>query len=139
MEPYILWFLLALALLIAEMASGTFYMLVLAGAMCVGGLAALIGFGEPLQLTFGAIAGVAGIWWLHRWKGARAVQADQANPDFGQPVQVLNWREDGTARVYYRGAEWDAEPETADTPHAGTLYIKAMRGSKLIVSQHKPQ
>ena len=139
MEPYIIWFLLALGLLMAEMATGTFYMLVLAVAMCVGGTAALIGFGEPLQLTFGALAGVAGIWWLTRWKAGRAVTPEQVNPDVGQPVQVLTWHADGTARVYYRGAEWDAEPETADTPQVRMLYIKAMRGSKLILSQHKPQ
>ncbi len=139
MASYIIWFLLALGLLIAEMASGTFYMLVLAVAMCVGGVAALIGFGEPLQLTFGALAGVAGIMWLNRWKARHAVTPEQVNPDVGQPVQVLTWRNDGTARVYYRGAEWDAEPETPDTPQIGTLYIKAMHGSKLILSQHKLQ
>ncbi len=139
MASYILWFLVALGLLIAEMATGTFYMLALAIAMCVGGLAELLGFGEPLQLTLSAIAGVAGIWWLTRWKARRAVTPDTGNPDLGQPVEVLIWRTDGTARVYYRGAEWDAEPETPDTPQVRTLYIKAMRGSKLILTQHKPQ
>ena len=139
MAPYILWFLLALVLLIAEMASGTFYMLILAVAMCVGGAAALLGFGGPLQLTLSALAGIAGILQLRRWKASRSATPDNANPDIGQPVQVLTWREDGTVRVRYRGAEWDAEPEAADTPHDNTLYIKTMRGSTLILSQHKLQ
>jgi membrane protein implicated in regulation of membrane protease activity len=139
MASYIVWFLLALGLLMAEMASGTFYMLVMAVAMCVGGAAALIGFGEPLQLTLGALAGIAGILWLNRWKAGRTAAPDNANPDTGQPVQVLTWGEDGAVRVRYRGAEWDAELETPGTPHAGTLYIKAMRGSTLILSPHKPQ
>ena len=138
MDSYIIWFLLALGLLIVEMATGTFYMLALAIAMCVGGLAALLGLGEPLQLTFSAFAGFAGMVWLNRWKARRAVTPDQVNPDSGQPVEVLIWRPDGTARVYYRGAEWDAEPEAPDTPQVHTLYIKEMRGSKLILTQHKP-
>ncbi len=139
MASYIIWFLLALGLLIAELASGTFYLLMLAVAMSVGGMAALLGTGEPLQLTLSAAAGVAGIFWLNRWKARCGTTPDTASPDLGQPVEVLIWRTDGTARVYYRGAEWDAEPETPGLPQAGTLYIRAMRGSKLILSQDKLQ
>lgn len=138
MAPYILWFLLALGMLMAEMASGTFYMLVLSLAMCIGGGAALLGVNEPGQLTLAGLAGIAGIVMLRRWRGEHPDAEDVANPDIGNAVQVSAWHEDGTARVHYRGAEWDAEPESADTPHTGTLYIKEMHGSTLILSQHKP-
>lgn len=137
MEPYILWFLLALGLLMAEMASGTFYMLVLSLAMCIGGGAALLGVNEPGQLTLAGLAGIAGIVMLRRWRG-EIPDKDDANPDIGNVVQVSVWHEDGSARVHYRGADWDAELENADTPRSSTLYIKEMRGSTLILSQHKP-
>ncbi len=137
MTSYVYWFLLALGLLMAEMATGTFYMLVLSIALAVGGVAALLGLGEPLQLTLSAAAGITGIIFLRRAKAARPAKAASQNLDIGQPVQVIAWRDDGTARVYFRGAEWDAEPESADTPRATTLYIKAMRGSTLILTQHK--
>lgn len=139
MEPYIYWFLLSLILLALEIASGTFYMLVLSVAMVVGGTAALLGLGEPLQLVCSGLAGVIGILLLRRWKAARPAEAAGSNLDIGQPVQVVTWHEDGTARVHYRGAEWDAELETADTPRDGVLYIQAMHSSRLILTHRKPQ
>lgn len=139
MEPYVFWFLLALGLFIAEMMTGTFYMLVLSVAMCVGGVAAWLGASAALQLGLSAMASIVGVVLLSRWKAKNTVESDDDHPDVGQAVQVLAWREDGTARVHYRGADWDAEPESIDTPRATTLYIKAMRGSTLILSQHKSQ
>lgn len=137
MAAYIYWFLLALGLLIAEMVTGTFYMLVLSVALAIGGTAALLGLGMPLQLTLSAATGITGIFLIRRAKSARPAEASSQNLDIGQPVQVIAWHEDGTARVHYRGAEWDAEPESADTPRVATLYIKSMHGSTLILTQHK--
>ncbi|MBI1174284.1 MAG: NfeD family protein [Sideroxydans sp.] len=139
MASYIYWFLLALALLMAEMATGTFYMLVLSLAVAVGGVAALLGLGEALQFALSGLAGVAGIVILRRLKSASPADAVNSNFDIGQPVQVVAWHEDGTLRVHYRGAEWDAELETTHTPHEGTLYIKATHGSKLVLTHRKPQ
>ncbi len=139
MAPYIYWFLLALILVGLEMATGTFYLLMLAIAMAVGGLAALFYVGLPWQFALSALAVVVGTVMLRRWKGGQGRGAADNNLDAGQPVKVLSWRNDGGARVFYRGAEWDAELETADTPRDATLYIKAMRGSTVILTSHKPQ
>jgi membrane protein implicated in regulation of membrane protease activity len=59
--------------------------------------------------------------------------------DIGQPVRVIKWNSNGSARVTYRGAEWDAEAESADTPHEGALYIAAVRGSALVLTHRKSQ
>ncbi|HEX5363156.1 MAG TPA: NfeD family protein [Gallionella sp.] len=139
MEPYVLWFLLALGLFIAEMMTSTFYMMVLSIAMCVGGVAALMDMSPAVQLGLGAMASIVGVVLLSRWKARQPAAPQDDQPDIGQPVRVLFWREDGTARVHYRGADWDAEPESADMPQAGSCYIKALHGSILILSQHKPQ
>ncbi|MBU1691101.1 MAG: NfeD family protein [Gammaproteobacteria bacterium] len=137
MAPYIYWFLLALILLALEMATGTFYMLVLGLALGVGGVVALLGLSLPLQLTLSAVTGIAGTVILRRMKIGRPDAALNQGLDIGQPVQVVVWKDDGTARVHYRGAEWDAEPESADTPRDQTLYIKTMRGSILILTHLK--
>ena len=139
MEPYILWFLLALGLFIAEMMTSTFYMMVLSAAMCIGGAAALMEMSPAVQLGLSAMTSIVGVILLSRWKAQQPAAPEDDQPDLGQPVQVRFWREDGTARVHYRGADWDAEPESADTPQIKTLYIKAMQGSTLILTQHKPQ
>lgn len=138
MEVYVYWFLLALFLLALEIASGTFYLLVVAVALSVGGLAALLGLTLAWQLVLSAAAAVAGSILLLNWKSSRAASPDETSLDVGQPVQVLSWRENGTARVLYRGAEWDAEPAAADMPHGSALYIESVRGAKLVLTHRKP-
>ena len=138
MAVYVYWFILALALMALEMATGTFYLLMLGIAVGIGGIAALFGLSLPLQLTLSAIAGIVGTVILRRVRRDMVPAASNQSLDIGQPVQSVTWHENGTARAFYRGAEWDAEPESADTPHTGPLYIKAMRGSTLILTHRKP-
>lgn len=139
MATYIYWFLLALVLLAMEMATGTFYLLMVSVAMAVGGLAALLNVSPAGQLAVSALVVIAGTIIVRRWKTRQTHEAASADLDAGQPVQVLKWQENGAVRVFYRGAEWDAEPEQADMPRDGTLYIKAIRGSRLILTHRKLQ
>ena len=139
MAPYIYWFMLAFGLLALEMATGTFYMLMLAVAVAIGGVAALLGLDIPVQITLTALAGIIGTFILRRVKNTRPTDAASQSLDTGQPVQLIAWREDGSARVHYRGAEWDAGPESADMPREGAFYIKEIHGSKLILTHRKPQ
>lgn len=137
METYIYWFLLALVLVGLEIASGTFYLLVIAVALAVGGTTALLGVVPVWQFVFSAVTGVAGTIMLRRWKSNRSSSTPDVGLDIGLPVKVLKWNDDGTARVFYRGAEWDAELEFADAPHEGTFYIKAVHGSGLVLTHIK--
>jgi membrane protein implicated in regulation of membrane protease activity len=139
MATYIIWFLLALVLLAAEMTTGTFYLLVLAVALATGGIAALVDLPLALQFTLCAVVGIIGTIILRRSKFTQPASIEQQNLDIGQQVRVLLWRDDGTLRVAYRGAEWDAEAATADLPRDQPLFIQSMRGSTLILSTHKPQ
>jgi membrane protein implicated in regulation of membrane protease activity len=138
-EIYVYWFLLALILLGLEMATGTFYLLVVAIAMAVGGFAAFQAASLVWQLMLCALTVIAGVIVLRRWKSTRVNEDASASLDIGQTVQVLKWHENGLARVFYRGAEWDAESESADMPHDGTHYIVAVHGSSLVLTDRKPQ
>lgn len=138
MENYSYWFLLALVLLGLEMATGTFYLLMLSIAMAAGGFAAILALSVVWQLIFCAFAVISGTLVLRRWKKGQADEVAGASLDVGQQVEVLMWHENGSARVMYRGAEWDAVPEPADTPREGTFYIKAVRGSSLVLTHRKP-
>lgn len=137
MSLYIYWFLLALILVGLEMATGTFYLLIVAIAMAIGGTFALLGFAFSAQLALAGLASIAGIVLLRRWKGEHSSDATNLSLDIGQPVEVLTWKDDGTARVFYRGAEWNAELEAKDSGHEGVFYIKDIRGSVLILTNRK--
>jgi len=142
MENYSYWFLLALLLLGLEMATATFYLLVLSVAMAMAGLAALLTVNMTGQLLLCALGVIAGNVVLRRWKKTQIPQ--DVSLDVGQPVQILSWHDNGTARVMYRGAGWDArldgqgEQESADLPQDCVFYIKAIHGSCLILTHHKP-
>ena len=138
MQPHLYWFILAFACLIVEMTTGTFYFLALSISLAMGGLAAQVGFYLPEQFAVAGVFAVISTMLLWRMKKTRRAAPDPGL-DAGQPVKVLAWKEDGGARVHYRGAEWDAETESPDAPREGTFYIKAIQGSKLILTQEKPQ
>lgn len=138
MAAYIYWFLLALMLFAAEMATGTFYLLVLGIAMGIGGIAAVLGASLPTQITLCATAGLIGTVILRRTKIARHEPAENQNLDIGQVVRVVLTREDGTLRVAYRGSEWDAELISTEYQPDQPLYIQSMRGSTLVLSHQIP-
>jgi membrane protein implicated in regulation of membrane protease activity len=137
MEPYVYWFLLAFGLLALEMATGTFYMLIVSIALGLAGIGGLLGLNLPLQITLSAVASIIGTVILRRMKGMRTGKMISQSLDIGQSVRVISWLEDGIARVHYRGTEWDAELESSSVPRDGVLYIKAIQGSKLILTPYK--
>ncbi|MEI7455446.1 MAG: NfeD family protein [Nitrosomonadales bacterium] len=135
MENFNYWFLLALILLGLEMATATFYMLVLSVAMAVAGFSAMLSVSLAWQFALCALAVMLGLGILRILK--MPFRPDQSSLDIGQPVEVLIWHDNGSARVAYRGAEWDAELESADLPHQGTFYISAVQGATLILTHQK--
>ncbi len=137
MALHVYWFLLALILVALEMATGTFYLLIMAMAMAIGGIFALLGMAFSAQLALAGLAGILGIVLLRRWKGGHIPDAMSLSLDTGQQVEVLTWRNDGTARVFYRGTEWDAELEAQNIGREGVFYIKGMRGSVLVLTNRK--
>ena len=139
MNDVMVWFVIVSGLLIAELMTGTFYLLMVAIGCAVGGVAALLGAGLPLQLVGGAGIGIAATMVLRRTRwGQKPLNVDAAENrdvilDIGEVVQVHDWR-DGTAHVRYRGCRWDAALEPGATQRVGAQVIKAIRGSTLIVA-----
>ena len=52
--------------------------------------------------------------------------------DIGQNVALEQWQ-GGKGQVKYRGALWDAEAANAEVDTAKPLYVRAIRGTVLIV------
>jgi membrane protein implicated in regulation of membrane protease activity len=140
MSAYWMWWIAGAALVAAELLTGTFYLLVVGIALAFGGVAAWMGAGAAEQWLIAAALGIIGTILLQRWKrGLAARTPAQQGLDIGQMVQVQSWGPDGTARVSYRGSTWDAELASTGLPQAKTMYIAAMRGSVLILSDRRPE
>ncbi len=140
MSAYVAWFVVGFVLLIAELLSGTFYLLVLAVAAGVAALTALAGGSMPLQLVVAAAIGLAGSLWLRRARAGRAgaTTADaMQNLDVGQPVRIDHWTTARTARASYRGAEWDVELVAGEEARPGDFVIREIHGSRLVVAARR--
>ena len=137
MEVYWIWWLAALVLVIAEMNSGTFYLLAVAFGLAAAGLSAYLGLSWEGQAAIASLLCIIGVAAIHRWKRGQTPLSGQANLayDIGQTVQVLQWSDERHARVGYRGAEWDAELAGAASadPARHSWHIKEIVGSRLII------
>lgn len=135
---YWMWWIVAALLIGAELVTGTFYLLAIGVAAGLGGVAALLGAGEPTQFAVAGVLGVVLTIVAHRWRLAHAEPPPQPPLDVGQAVRVERWNPDGTARVAYRGSDWDAELAAPDVARAETMYIVATRANVLVLSDRKP-
>jgi membrane protein implicated in regulation of membrane protease activity len=137
MDAYWVWWLAAVALVIAEMFSGTFYLLAVALGLAGAGLAAYFGMAWSGQAVTAALLCSASVAAIYFWRHQQAKPVRQANLayDIGQSVQIASWADERHARVNYRGAAWDAELAGGVMSDAAktTWRIKAMVGSQLII------
>ena len=134
-----LWWLLAGILVAAELATGTFYLLMLALGCAAGAAAAHLGLGTVAQVVTAAVlGGGATIGWhfkrLREPKSAPAASNRDVNLDVGQAVHVPAWAADGTARVQYRGATWSVRLADNGPPAPGPHTIVALHGSELLLA-----
>ena len=137
MEAYWIWWLAAVVLVIAEMLSGTFYLLAIAFGLATAGLTAYLGMAWVGQAAIAALLCTLSVGGIHRWKRGLNAASGQSNfaYDIGQMVEAMHWRDDRHVRVSYRGAEWDAElasSAAADTSRQDWR-IKEVNGSRLII------
>jgi membrane protein implicated in regulation of membrane protease activity len=137
MADWIMWLIGAGVLVILELFSGTFYLLMIAIGMAAGAAAALMRIDLPGQTLAAAIVGVIATVLLRRSRFGKTQSRDAAadpnvNIDIGQSVHVPEWQ-DRSARVMYRGAMWDVELAPGVPAQPGTFRICEIRGSRLIV------
>ncbi|AMP10820.1 nfeD-like C-terminal, partner-binding family protein [Collimonas arenae] len=147
MAGWVMWMLAAGVLVVLELFSTTFYLLMVAIGLAAGGIAALAGLDIEWQLLIAAIVAVIATYILRRSRFGRRVRVraerdPNVNLDIGQSLMVDQWQHEGgtagvadlyTARVKYRGAMWDVELVPSAVAQSGLYVIHEVRGSRLIV------
>ena len=140
MDEDFLWAILGLTLVIVELLTGTFYLLVLGIAAFGAALAAWLGQGFPVQTIVAAVISGLGCYGVHVYRAKNATQ-QMPNVDAGQPASFENWIDQGgrLARVNYRGASWDALVDGDAAVDAGAmLYVVTANGNTLKVTTRRP-
>ena len=147
MAAWILWLSAAGVLVILELLTGTFYLLMIALGLGVGAVTAYIGLSPLAQCISAAVVGVVATFSLNRSRFGAIASVTRAsdhhtNLDIGQSLLIDVWhhRSDGifTARAMYRGALWDIESTELTPPNAGFFFITDIRGSCLLVTASPP-
>lgn len=141
MEAWSWWLVLAGLVVICELMTGTFYLLMISTGMFAAALVAMLGMSSQTQILLAAVVSSVATIALHRsrfgWQGRREVASDPSvNIDIGQQLSVDEWQDIGNgvsvARAKYRGAMWDVELRH-QTGSQGQYVIEAVEGNRLIV------
>jgi membrane protein implicated in regulation of membrane protease activity len=140
MDPAVIWAVSGLVLVIVELVTGTFYLLMLGIAAFGAALAAWLALPFSAQCVVAVLISAIGCYGVHAYRARNRAQ-QMAPIDSGMPASFENWLDAGSrlARVRYRGASWDARVEGGEAMEPGaTVYVVAADGNTLRVAKNKP-
>jgi len=141
MEQYMWWAIAGIALIIAEVVTGTFYLLVLGIAAFAGTAVSYLGYSFWIQAVAAAAVASIGVILVSRYRMAQTAAPSGNALDVGQSVVMDSWvsEKDRLARVRYRNALWDARVADTQAVECGNvLFITGVDGSTLHVSKIRP-
>ncbi len=136
MDTPTLWLLLAGGLVIAELMTGTFYLLMLSLGATAAALTAYADGSLTWQIVIAALigGGSAVLWHIKKPLGNDA-QDSNIDLDIGETVTVDAWDTQGHTQVKHRGAQWAAVCSQGATPEPGLHRISEMQGNRLVLEK----
>lgn len=140
MDSFLVWLIIGLMLVIAEVASGTFYVLVLGLTALIAAVVAWLGGSFAIQVVVAVTLGLFGCIAVSIIRRRTAVPL-MRGLDEGQVVRLATWlsRADGLVKVRYRDALWDARIVDGEVGESGDIFfIVAMRGNNLEIAKKMP-
>jgi membrane protein implicated in regulation of membrane protease activity len=143
LAPATFWWLAAGIAVAAELATGTFYLLMMALGLAAAAIGAHLGLALTTQVAVAAIVagGSTALWHWRRASRPRSAPVREnrdVNLDIGGSVHVAEWAADRTARVQYRGSTWTARlaPDVPAAP--GEHHVSAVEGNWLVLTPGSP-
>jgi membrane protein implicated in regulation of membrane protease activity len=132
------WWVVTGVLVAVELATGSFYLLMLALGAAAAAIAAHLGLGVNAQLVVGAVigAGAVAAWHFKRRSmpaGPAAAENRDVNLDIGETVQVNDWDTQGSGSTQYRGARWQVRHMGSGAPQSGRFVIRRVEANRLFV------
>ena len=134
-----LWWLAAGVAVAAELATSTFYLLMIALGLAAGAVAAHFGLPINGQIIAAALVGggATAVWHWRRFRQPQSPplrENHDVNLDIGERVNVSAWAADQTARVQYRGSVWTARLAPGAPAVPGQHRVAAVEGNWLVLA-----
>ena len=140
MDASSFWWIAAVVLVGLELATGTFYLLMLSLGMAAAALAAYFGVSSTMQIGIAAGVGAGSAVALYAWRrsqGTASTVVDQSQNtlDYGQSVEVSPHALTALgATVQYRGTQWQAQSSDGSPLSPGRYTIVRIEGNHLIIA-----
>ena len=136
MDNPTLWLIVAGVLVMAELLTGTFYLLMLSLGATAAALTAYADGTLTWQIVSAAIVGGgAAVLWHLKKPLSNDAQDSNVHLDIGETVTVDAWDAQGHTQVKHRGAQWSAICAHGTTPEPGLHRIHEMQGNRLVLEK----
>ena len=136
MDNPTLWLIVAGVLVMAELLTGTFYLLMLSLGATAAALTAYADGTLTWQIVTAAlVGGGATVLWHMKKPRTNAAQDSGVHLDIGETVTVDAWDARGYTHVKHRGAQWEAVCTPNTTPQPGLHRISEMQGNRLVLEK----
>jgi membrane protein implicated in regulation of membrane protease activity len=136
MDNPTLWLIVAGVLVMAELLTGTFYLLMLSLGATAAALTAYADGTLTWQIVTAAIVGGgAAVLWHLKKPLSNDAQDSNVHLDIGETVTVDAWDAQGHTQVKHRGAQWAAVCAANATPELGLHRIREMQGNRLVLEK----
>lgn len=136
---FISWLVIGVLFMLAEFGIGSFYLLAVGLACIYPAVVSYSGAPTGTQLaaaSLGAAVHALAVLTIRKLRSS-AAPAETAT-DVGQRVEIIEWLDECTARVMYRGREWEADKVKSEMPDAAHGIIQSVHGSRLVISTVAP-
>ena len=140
MDYGLAWVIAGFGLVIAELVTGTFSLLVLGIACFAGAAVSYSGGTLAIQAAVAALVELGGLVWVQRYR-RKITPSRMRGLDIGHPASFDCWVDKSArhARVRYRDALWDADVSGDAAGEPGEiLYVTSVHGNTLTVSKTRP-
>lgn len=137
---FISWLVVGALFMLGQFGVRSFYLLATGLACVYPAYAAYLDASTGTQMmvfSLGAVIHALAVFGLLKLKPSDP--ATEAPTDIGQRVEVIEWIDEGTARVNYRGKEWIADKAQAEMPDAPFGIIKSVQYGRLIITTGQPE
>lgn len=134
---FISWLVFGILFMLSEFATGTLYLLAAGLAFIYPAIAAYTGQTSEMQMAVlgaGALIHMLIVMIWRKLSPSVSAKNSAAASVIGQRVEVVEWLDESSARVSFRGQLWEADKDRSEMPDAAYGIIKSVNGSRLVIT-----